>query len=48
VLIKPAQYVSTKLYIVLKKNPTLDGMAMWRISFGIGSAVRLEEVIEWA
>ena len=40
VLISPAQYVSTKLYIVLKKNPTLAGMAIRRVSNGMGSEVR--------
>ena len=40
VLISPAQYVSTKLYIVLKKNPTLAGTAIRRVNSGIGSEVR--------
>ncbi len=41
----PAQYVSAKLNIVLKKKPTLAGSAMRRVSTGMGS-VRREDMKE--
>src|SRR4051794_14113984 len=39
VLSNPAQYVSTKLYMVLKNSPTLDGTAIRQMSCGMGSVV---------
>ena len=39
VLSSPAQYVSTKLNIVLKNIPTLAGSAIFQVSSGMGSLV---------
>jgi hypothetical protein len=36
---RPPKKVSTTLYMVLKKNPTLVGTARCRIRWGIGSVV---------
>ncbi len=36
---RPAQYVSTKLNIVLKNIPILAGSAMRQVSWGMGSEV---------
>jgi hypothetical protein len=36
----PANHVSTTLYMVLKKNPMLAGMAIRRINCGKGSYVK--------